>query len=617
MATVILRTTAGATLDKKVREGLIAAQPYKHIVLLTGTPATSIPAILALTALDSAQEIHRFTRRSAEDSDFPRTEDGPTFSRFEPHLAEAFVGHITAIAILMEDGTLWGYAPYLPEQNGLDKTTAFSWTLDLVIQESTTESPALNFTYLPLDYKAIRDKLLAEFGDTSTTGNTADMLSLAGGTMTGNIAFNKTMTGLSWGVNSDGARIRFKNDSDADTDSYLEYQTLDNGNEYHKWTHSSTELMRLVPNDEINPLRVRNNKVVWHEGNLARLVTALNNAGLGQSSGPESTFYLITSPTVTGATATQAGQSVTLTAGGSAYLWGGSSGITYRWTRADGTNVNAATINAIPGETVSVRARDINGNMSISVSRTVELATNAPPSVTNLTHNLPTRLTLGQVYNYTLSGAMDDKDAASSLNYNVDIAASVGLQSLTAVSGVNGTQRGFTVATGATTVKLVVYVVDSQGAESIRKTFTWDSSLLDKPYMGSGVLTTGTYTVNVPAGDYTLIGRGGIGSVETVSGGCSGTYCYDIGGGTTECTCLGGMGSDCGCDPDTINYLAGSKTIVKQGSTTIQSFNGSAATSTTYNVIPTLSTVVKTTASAITLTITVAANGGQCEVLWG
>ena len=613
MATVILRTTAGATLDKKVREGLIAAQPYKHIVLLTGTPVTSIPAILALTSLDTAQEIHRFTRRSVEDSDFPRTEDGPTFSRFEPHLPESFVGHITAIAILMEDGTLWGYAPYLPEQGGLDKTTAFSWTLDLVIQESTTESPALNFTYMPLDYKAIRDKLLAEFGDTSTTGNTADMLPLVGGTMTGDIVFNKTMTGINWGMNTDGARIRFKNDSDADTDSYLEYQTFDNNNEYHKWTHNSTELMRLVPNDETNPLKVRNNKIVWHEGYLPQLIAALTNAGLGQS-GSGSAGYLITAPIITGATATQTGQSVTLTAGGSQYLWGGSTGITYRWTRGDGTKVDAATINAIPGEAVSVIGRDVNGNMSISVSRTVDLATNAPPNVTNLTHNLPSRLTLGQTYNYILSGATDDHDSAATLTYNIDTAKCVGIASNT----YSGNQRSLIVATDATSVSLVVYVADSQGAESVRKTFTWDSTQLDKPYLGSGVLTTGVHTVNVPAGDYTLIGRGGLGSSYMAGGGCSGTYCYDNGSGGTDCvSCLGGAGSDCGCDPEYEAYMAGDKTIVKKGATTVQSFNGSAATSAAYNTLAPLTTVVKTAATAITLTITVAASGGQCEVVWG
>ncbi|CAM1343789.1 tail fiber domain-containing protein [Tenacibaculum amylolyticum] len=42
---------------------------------------------------------------------------------------------------------------------------------------------------------------------------------------------------LKWEENTDGAAIGFKNSSDADTDSYLYFKTLDNGNEYFKWIH--------------------------------------------------------------------------------------------------------------------------------------------------------------------------------------------------------------------------------------------------------------------------------------------------------------------------------------------------------------------------------------------
>ena len=73
-----------------------------------------------------------------------------------------------------------------------------------------------------------------------------------GDTMSGNLQFNQTGTGIAWSMNTDGAGIFFKNTGDADTNSYLEYYTQDNGDEYHVWTHytpSSTrrELMRLTP----------------------------------------------------------------------------------------------------------------------------------------------------------------------------------------------------------------------------------------------------------------------------------------------------------------------------------------------------------------------------------
>ncbi|TCI93195.1 tail fiber domain-containing protein [Tenacibaculum sp. M341] len=44
---------------------------------------------------------------------------------------------------------------------------------------------------------------------------------------------------LKWLENTDGAAIGFKNESDADTDSYLYFKTSDNKNEYFKWIHTS------------------------------------------------------------------------------------------------------------------------------------------------------------------------------------------------------------------------------------------------------------------------------------------------------------------------------------------------------------------------------------------
>jgi hypothetical protein len=82
-------------------------------------------------------------------------------------------------------------------------------------------------------------------------------LPLAGGTMTGNINWAQTDRGLTWGFNTDGAYIKFYNTSDGDTDSRLEFATIDNNNEYFRWGHvpsggSFYESMRLVPNSSGN-----------------------------------------------------------------------------------------------------------------------------------------------------------------------------------------------------------------------------------------------------------------------------------------------------------------------------------------------------------------------------
>jgi hypothetical protein len=84
-----------------------------------------------------------------------------------------------------------------------------------------------------------------------------DYLPLAGGTMTGNINWAQTDRGLTWAFNTDGAYIKFYNTSDGDTDSRLEFATIDNNNEYFRWGHvpsggSFYESMRLVPNSSGN-----------------------------------------------------------------------------------------------------------------------------------------------------------------------------------------------------------------------------------------------------------------------------------------------------------------------------------------------------------------------------
>ena len=62
-------------------------------------------------------------------------------------------------------------------------------------------------------------------------------LRLTGGTMSGNIKF-KGDNRLSWERNTDSAYISFKNEGDGDNDSYMNFVTSDNGNEYFKWSHS-------------------------------------------------------------------------------------------------------------------------------------------------------------------------------------------------------------------------------------------------------------------------------------------------------------------------------------------------------------------------------------------
>ena len=67
----------------------------------------------------------------------------------------------------------------------------------------------------------------------------ARYLERTGGDMSGLIRFNTTNTdnGFRWDVNSDTAGIRFKNTGDGDSNSYFNFYTEDNGNEYFKFSH--------------------------------------------------------------------------------------------------------------------------------------------------------------------------------------------------------------------------------------------------------------------------------------------------------------------------------------------------------------------------------------------
>lgn len=69
----------------------------------------------------------------------------------------------------------------------------------------------------------------------TTTWSNGKFLPLAGGTMTGSITIS-TDSVVQWSRNTDYAKIHFKNTGDADTDSYLGFETGGNGNEYFKFS---------------------------------------------------------------------------------------------------------------------------------------------------------------------------------------------------------------------------------------------------------------------------------------------------------------------------------------------------------------------------------------------
>jgi len=104
-------------------------------------------------------------------------------------------------------------------------------------------------------------------------------LPLSGGTMTGNINWAQTDRGITWAFNTDGAYIKFYNTADGDTDSRLEFATLDNDNEYFRWGHVSSggsfyESMRLKPVGSGNSELIVTGKIIKSGGTTSQFLKA-------------------------------------------------------------------------------------------------------------------------------------------------------------------------------------------------------------------------------------------------------------------------------------------------------------------------------------------------------
>ncbi|CAM6725444.1 phage tail protein [Escherichia coli] len=72
------------------------------------------------------------------------------------------------------------------------------------------------------------------FGLQETVNRARNAVQKNGDTLSGGLTFENDSI-LAWIRNTDWAKIGFKNNADSDTDSYMWFETGDNGNEYFKW----------------------------------------------------------------------------------------------------------------------------------------------------------------------------------------------------------------------------------------------------------------------------------------------------------------------------------------------------------------------------------------------
>ena len=95
--------------------------------------------------------------------------------------------------------------------------------------------------------------------------NVPNKFDKSGGNVTGKITLPND-TAITWNRNTDYAKIRFKNTADSDTDSYMLFETGDNGNEYFKFASTSGNTSTDWLTIKSDHLRFKGN-AVYHTAN--------------------------------------------------------------------------------------------------------------------------------------------------------------------------------------------------------------------------------------------------------------------------------------------------------------------------------------------------------------
>jgi hypothetical protein len=146
-----------------------------------------------------------------------------------------------------EIGNFFGGSSAITGYNKSNWDTAYGWGNHATQGYATTGYVQTQITNLIDGAPSALDtlnELAAALGDdanfaTTIASSIGAKLPLSGGTMTGNIAFGASSgLGLTWGLNTDAAFIKFISTSNAAGGSYLEIGTEDDSNEEIKFTQS-------------------------------------------------------------------------------------------------------------------------------------------------------------------------------------------------------------------------------------------------------------------------------------------------------------------------------------------------------------------------------------------
>ncbi|ACV50309.1 tail fiber protein [Escherichia phage D108] len=129
-----------------------------------------------------------------------------------------------------------------------------------------------------------------------TVNKAGNAVQKTGDTLSGGLTFENDSI-LAWIRNTDWAKIGFKNDADGDTDSYMWFETGDNGNEYFKWRSKRGTTTKDLMNLKWDALYVLvnaivNGEVISKSANGLRI--AYGNYGFFIRNDGSNTYFMLT-----------------------------------------------------------------------------------------------------------------------------------------------------------------------------------------------------------------------------------------------------------------------------------------------------------------------------------
>ncbi|WP_415570938.1 phage tail protein, partial [Escherichia coli] len=138
--------------------------------------------------------------------------------------------------------------------------------------------------------------IIQNLGLQETVNKAGNAVQKTGDTLSGGLTFENDSI-LAWIRNTDWAKIGFKNDADSDTDSYMWFETGDNGNEYFKWRSRQSTTTKDLMNLKWDALYVLvnaivNGEVISKSANGLRI--AYGNYGFFIRNDGSNTYFMLT-----------------------------------------------------------------------------------------------------------------------------------------------------------------------------------------------------------------------------------------------------------------------------------------------------------------------------------